>query len=153
MRQRSHASLPPPASPELLPPPARSQGITNLSSLSGLTVLNRMGTTARSAIRHATSLPALRCLRLMDRAFPAALSALGSLTSLELRIGRVPQDRVEEACPRSRDYGLPVPNQSVMGGGALRLPEAAPAPAQPLFAAAALAAHGSSSFAQLPSGA
>lgn len=77
------------------------QGITNLRELSGLTVLNRMGTTSRSAIRHATALPALRCLRLMDRAFPHALSTLTMLISLELRVGRIPQDRVEEVWPHT----------------------------------------------------
>ena len=76
------------------------QGITDLRELTTLTILNRGGCRNASVIRNLTGLTGLKALRIMDRAFPTAIGTLTGLTSLEMRIGRVPPDRIEEV-PRS----------------------------------------------------
>ena len=76
------------------------QGITDLRELTTLTILNHGGSRNASVIRNLTGLTGLKALRIMDRAFPAAIGTLTGLTSLEMRIGRVPPDRIEEV-PRS----------------------------------------------------
>ena len=75
------------------------EGTSALTNLTSLAVLNREGARNRSVLDNLANMGSLRELRVMDRAFPTAVGTLTGLTSLEMRIGRMPHARVEEVMP------------------------------------------------------